>query len=231
MSQSEKPSPPIGPDFNCFRDHYAIFRDYMKHEDDLINQRTTWHCVIQGLLLTAFGWLLQWKIDSSVPDQMQSVRATMSIVLPIAGILVAALGFLSCWAADIAIRKLFSDWQRVVSDYPDRLPRLPGIAGAGSNLAKNLGKLPSLVIPGLMLIMWLLIFAFVCKDHPFSNAAIPSASARQLSRTIDEEIKDIEETLDRLDELETRMHKGRYALQQPAINANGATSSHAPSHP
>lgn len=36
---------------------YQIYRDYLIHEDDLMNQRSTWHLLIQGFLFATFGAL------------------------------------------------------------------------------------------------------------------------------------------------------------------------------
>jgi len=34
---------------------YEIYRDYIKHEDDLINHRSTWHLLIQGFLFATLA--------------------------------------------------------------------------------------------------------------------------------------------------------------------------------
>src|SRR5580658_5975181 len=38
---------------------YSVFRDYLKHEDDLINNRLNWNFTIQGFLFTAYTFTLQ----------------------------------------------------------------------------------------------------------------------------------------------------------------------------
>ncbi len=42
---------------------YEIFRDYIKHEDGLINSRLMWILTINGFLFTAYGLTLQKKLD------------------------------------------------------------------------------------------------------------------------------------------------------------------------
>jgi hypothetical protein len=51
MPESENSAVPLEPKFSALRDQYASFSDFIKPADNLINQRTTWHTVIQGLLL------------------------------------------------------------------------------------------------------------------------------------------------------------------------------------
>jgi hypothetical protein len=57
-------------------DLHRIFRDYVKHEDDLINQRLNWNFYIQGFLLGAFAFAFQktaelWNALSHVNDTPQ----------------------------------------------------------------------------------------------------------------------------------------------------------------
>ena len=42
---------------------YEMFRDYIKHEDGLINSRLMWILTINGFLFTAYGLTLQKKLD------------------------------------------------------------------------------------------------------------------------------------------------------------------------
>ena len=40
-------------------EHYAIFRDYLKHEDNLINNRLNWNFTIQGFLFASYTFTIQ----------------------------------------------------------------------------------------------------------------------------------------------------------------------------
>ena len=42
-------------------EHFKIFRDYMQHEDNLINQRVSWNSTIQGFHFATYG-LSQQKL-------------------------------------------------------------------------------------------------------------------------------------------------------------------------
>src|SRR5437763_1604980 len=46
------------------RDLYRIFRSYIAHEDDLINQRQTWNLTIQGFLFAAYAFSLQKLVEA-----------------------------------------------------------------------------------------------------------------------------------------------------------------------
>ncbi|MGA2905059.1 MAG: hypothetical protein ABSD98_14595 [Candidatus Korobacteraceae bacterium] len=45
------------------RQLYSVFRDYIKHEDDLINYRLNWNFTIQGFLFAAYSFTLQKVAD------------------------------------------------------------------------------------------------------------------------------------------------------------------------
>jgi hypothetical protein len=42
---------------------YELFRSYVKHEDTLIDHRTTWLIYIQSFLLATFGFSYQKKFE------------------------------------------------------------------------------------------------------------------------------------------------------------------------
>src|SRR5437879_8379854 len=46
------------------RDLYRIFRTYVEHEDDLINQRQTWNLTIQGFLFASYAFSLQKLVEA-----------------------------------------------------------------------------------------------------------------------------------------------------------------------
>jgi hypothetical protein len=64
--------PPSHPDFDTVMSAphwgellslYNVYRDYMKHEDDLINQRASWHLLLQGFLFATFGVMGEWQTE------------------------------------------------------------------------------------------------------------------------------------------------------------------------
>jgi hypothetical protein len=51
---------------SAFKAHiklYEVFREYIKHEDSLINNRVTWLSQIHGFLYATYGFTLQKKLE------------------------------------------------------------------------------------------------------------------------------------------------------------------------
>jgi hypothetical protein len=137
--------------------HYQIFRDYLKHEDELINHRSTWHHTIQGLLFTALGVTLS-RLDPASPRQVVAVQKALIVLLPVLGMSISLAAFLSIYAATKALDELRELWKRVIKVYGEEpWPTLPGITGAGNKHAIRFGKAPSYLIPCVIGVAWLLI--------------------------------------------------------------------------
>lgn len=64
MKEGDETSPiNIGKNIDDGIKIYELFRDYIKHEDDLINQRLTWLLTIHGFLYATCGFTLQKRIE------------------------------------------------------------------------------------------------------------------------------------------------------------------------
>ena len=83
---------------------YKIIRDYITHEDSLINNRLTWLLAIQGLLFTAYG--LSIREATRTADLVSLIS-----LLKILGILTSFLGFTGILAAVLAIEKVAKKWE------------------------------------------------------------------------------------------------------------------------
>jgi hypothetical protein len=150
--------------------HYEIFRDYIKHEDDLINQRSTWHLLIQGFLFATLGVLGQWQFHNDSPDQWYMERHRLVIVISLMGMLIAAFAERSILAANWAATKVRSSWdEQVRNNYGTSWMLLPDLAGGGDARAIQGGRLSAMTIPVVVGAAWLLIFAMVAWDY-----ALPS---------------------------------------------------------
>jgi|SRR5947209_5058950 len=142
------------PTFSDLKEQYGIYRDYMKHEDDLLNQRSTLHLVAQGLLFTALGTLFGGK-DKPI---WGTAHVTLVYILVFLGLTVATVAFLGIWAANRAIDELREQWQGVLKCYNNvLLPILPGLAGAGIDRIVRFGKVPALFVPPVVALVWMLI--------------------------------------------------------------------------
>jgi hypothetical protein len=94
--------------------HYKIFRDYIEHEDALIHNRLSWNFTIQAFLFATYGICLQKLLTSDPHQEDEGIRTLLTkltyYLIPLVGVLVAALSFLGTWAARQAIRQLERDW-------------------------------------------------------------------------------------------------------------------------
>jgi len=80
---------------------FAIIRDMLQHEDNLINHRITWMCQIQGLLFAAFGILIQ-RNTNSIPNNNNYF---MSIII-LMGIFISIVSYVSIHIAELAGKDL-----------------------------------------------------------------------------------------------------------------------------
>ena len=70
---------------------FELYRDYVKHEDALINSRLVWNLNIQGFLFAAYGVILKSLIDvqtRSAPENSFSVQEMYVVlfVVPLNGL-------------------------------------------------------------------------------------------------------------------------------------------------
>ncbi len=84
---------------------YKYVRDYIVHEDSLINLRLNWLLIIQGLLFSAYALSLK---DSSSQQDTAYFRQVISGV----GIATSLLVLPSIFSAVIAIKNLEAFWRK-----------------------------------------------------------------------------------------------------------------------
>jgi hypothetical protein len=162
---------------------YEMFRDYLKHEDDLINNRLNWNFTIQGFLFAAYTFTLQ-KVSEleaglllHVPSRNTHLLFNSSTLgldgLRIATVAVALVGlwvslgvYVSVSAARIAIEELERKWQVLYQEYvrvatpATFVPPLPGMTGGGSALAHRLGFWAPAALPIGFIAAWVVLIIF-----------------------------------------------------------------------
>ena len=116
---------------------YQFVRDYVVHEDSLINFRLNWLLVIQGLLFTAYGLSIKkdLSIDNENIDKFQQVISLL-------GIATCIFIFLSIFTAVIAIKNLEAFWRLqkpkdVTNKDYEKLPFITGGADPESNTSNS----------------------------------------------------------------------------------------------
>ena len=149
---------------------YAIYRDYLKHEDNLINHRTTWHSTWQVLLFGALGIVIQGKPDE---NNTKVIFQFLRFVLPAMGILTSVVGGISVWSAVAAINHLKEEWKKTSHIYYEKaIPIVPGLTGGGRKLADQLGHVASLSVPVVIFLAWVTVFiALYCQGHQTASPA------------------------------------------------------------
>lgn len=162
---------------------YEMFRDYLKHEDDLINNRLNWNFTIQGFLFAAYTFTLQKvsEIEAGlllhVPSRNTHLLFNSSTLgldgLRIATVTVALVGlwvslgvYISVSAARIAIEEIEKQWLALYQEYtkaakPNQyVPSLPGMTGGGSALAHRWGFWAPAALPIGFIAAWVLLIVF-----------------------------------------------------------------------
>src|SRR5579883_2954936 len=85
------------------REQFLLLREEIQHEDDQINQRSSWLVSAQSFLLTGFAITLNRPMLSRFPD-FDRLSDALANVLPVAGALSCLLNCVTVWAALIHMR-------------------------------------------------------------------------------------------------------------------------------
>jgi hypothetical protein len=160
--------------FDHLTELYKVYRDYMKHEDDLLNQRTTWLLVIQGFLFATLAVLGEWVSPKDpLSDLLRTERLYLIYVLVFVGILIAVAAFISILAANKAIDSLQKKWEKELKQYyrAEDWDLFPGIAGGGHKKAKAWGKTPALAIPCIVALAWIIVAGMNANDKLYPPTA------------------------------------------------------------
>lgn len=145
---------------------YDLYRDYIKHEDTLINYRSSWLGVIQSFLITGYVLTLQKKFELAVklaeanPERFEYIKASM-YHLELFLLLVSGCGIALGWVALRSIGAAIDALQNLETSYREHheqlsaAQHLPSITGGGHNRAAIAGvALPS-SFPAVMMAFWI----------------------------------------------------------------------------
>jgi hypothetical protein len=150
-------------------EHFEIFRDYVKREDELINQRLTWNLAIQGFLFATYGFSLQKlaEVQSKALIEKGAEFAkqvathsdvihlkSLVALMPWVGALMAFVVWLAILAARLAIAQLNKNWNDAKGIHTGTQPDLPDLLGGGVAFANSLGFWAPLAIPLIFVVGW-----------------------------------------------------------------------------
>lgn len=135
-------------------DHYRLVRSQIEHEDNLVSQRLSWFLASQSFLFTAYAITLNGPVQLH-SQAFEAKERLLMYLLPLVGIISAALIWLSILAGFRAMRALREDFYRMIGN---RLPSgLPVIQMTGGTLLG--GQLGPLMLPVIFLAIWLILLA------------------------------------------------------------------------
>ena len=146
---------------------YELFRSHVVHEDDLIDQRTTWAVTIQGFAIAALGF----SVGSSGTNPKHQLTALIITIATI-GIGVALISYVSVRAAQLAIRGICEEWEwRKRDRHLDlRDEALPPFIGGGKAHATVLGHAMPLTLQTFFIAFWIVVIfyaLFAAPEAPF----------------------------------------------------------------
>ncbi|MGB8356798.1 MAG: hypothetical protein WCD79_23070 [Chthoniobacteraceae bacterium] len=126
---------------------YLFFREELRHEDNLINQRVSWLVGSQAFLLGAFATLITSTLKMS---DLGGIRNYMLVGLPVAGITGVLANYVTILGAVLHIRGV----RRLVAD--KRTLQMPSL-GKWHGLQLRMGLFGPLVTPLIFLAFWTVI--------------------------------------------------------------------------
>jgi hypothetical protein len=149
---------------------YNLYRDYLKHEDGLIDHRISWLVGVQSFLIATFGFAYQKKYEmlskALLADNISKLGFSLYlydlflVFLVVIGVCTSSAAFKSVKAATLALENLRVEWNKI-KDCQRSLFHLPGITGGGSDKANDDGKNLSLLLPKFFHRFWWATLAFV----------------------------------------------------------------------
>jgi hypothetical protein len=172
---------------------YDQFRDYVKHEDELINARISRTLLLHGFLLAAYGLLLQavtsvlskpLGIDSNRCDginfngcatpQLQDVillTNNLTTLIAILGVISAIGSILGVTAAKNAIDRLDDTYKAFATEYAEiaKALMLPTLTGGGDQQNSTRGYWAAYFLPWTTFAMWILILVNTVNPKTFQS--------------------------------------------------------------
>ena len=139
---------PLDPDELEWRE-YVFFREEMRHEDDLINQRVSWLISSQAFLLGGYATLLSASGSGGLAT-LPKIRDVMLTGLPVAGVLVLLAGYSTILAAVMHVHGV----RRLVAHR--RFKRMPSLHD-WHTLPLRMGLFGPLVTPLIFAALWIVI--------------------------------------------------------------------------
>ena len=149
---------------------YNVYRDYVKHEDTLMNVRMTWFLTTQAFLFSCYALLNQKRISAGafevvrsweefsggVTDLKFKFSTVILTLICFFGYFTARRSYISVRAASLAVMALRRKWDSELAQDP-AFSSLPAITGSGDEKALNEGWASTAFLPRAAMVIWVLI--------------------------------------------------------------------------
>jgi hypothetical protein len=153
---------------------YTRLRDYLKHEDSLINWRLTWNFALQPPLIAAYAYIQPATNVAGNAAKVTELHDLAQAGLPALGLLIGLTSFVGVVAAQRSITHLTLKWERIVTSSAASKDHFPPLSGGGSHFATALGSLTSL---GPILALWVAWAAILGQRISFAGWALSVVGA------------------------------------------------------
>ncbi|HEY2592262.1 MAG TPA: hypothetical protein VGK33_00010 [Chloroflexota bacterium] len=154
----------------CCSDAYERYRQYIEHENTLVNFRTTWAVASNSFLLVAYGATLSGTSLTKAGVLSTGAHTGFLYALALAGFLVNLTSFFSVEAAFRALQSIEEEWGKLKIEHP----LLPPITGAGKAWVVLLGHAGARVLLLALSVIWAGLGAYTFSLR-YCPASSPSA--------------------------------------------------------
>ena len=154
---------------------YNVYRDYVKHEDTLMNVRMTWFLTTQAFLFSCYALLNQKRLSAGTFELVRSWQEFVgdptdlkfkfgTLILTLIcffGFFTARRSYISVRAASLAVVALRSKWDAELAQNGG-FANLPNITGGGDAKARDEGWASAAFLPRAAMVIWVLIAITHC---------------------------------------------------------------------
>ena len=164
---------------------YTRIRDYIEHEDTLINDRISRTLLVHGFLLASGVLLVQSRVEAAAkcmgrdqgcwadlttsnvhllpPGQLSIVLLLVDVLLPVIaliGVVTTRAAHNGVAAAEESVTSVRLRWEQFANQHRTAIDRLhlPGVTGGGSAAMEEKGHGSSLKLLRHLFVLWFLIF-------------------------------------------------------------------------
>ena len=152
---------------------YSTLRDYLKHEDSLINWRITWNLGLQTALFAGFGWLAKKPALADGVPLSPDVVGYALYVLPVVAQLIGLSIYVGIIAAHRAQSGVNEKWSKATD--PDPRAKYPGVCAGGDGYARVFGILTPIGPIVLLQLSWVGILSTMDNKWVAGGAVVANA--------------------------------------------------------